>query len=84
MSSKKVTTKNPHKRFIYHFNLTNIRMESQSIVKRDGTLKEFDSERIKSAIRRAFIATETDISENELEKIVGDVLVRVNNTDKHL
>ena len=58
-------------------------MESQSIVKRDGTLKEFDSERIKSAIRRAFIATETEVSENELTKIVSDVLTCVNNTDKH-
>ena len=47
------------------------------IVKRDGSLQNFQKDKIKAAMRKAFFSTNLDISEEELDKMTQEITLQL-------
>ncbi|MEN9626078.1 MAG: hypothetical protein RL557_406, partial [archaeon] len=52
---------------------------AMSIIKRNGEIVAFDTERIKAAIRKAVIATKSELSEDVLNKVVINIVEEIKN-----
>lgn len=54
-----------------------------NIMKRDGSLQQFENEKIKRAIHKAFISTQQHIEDKELEEMINELEKQIGQTESY-